>query len=342
MKLLINIFLLLHCCMLQAQTIGGNATYHFLKLPGAPLLSASGGVNISYQAKDAALAANNPALLNEDYHSQLALNFNNFFSGIKAYQLAGAYYHQKINTIFGSSIFFIDYGNIPQTDAAGNINGSFRPTDYVMQLSAAKRYLQKWSYGATVKFIQSNYQQYNSSAMAMDVAVLYTDSANNITGSVAAKNMGFQIKTYSASEDLPFDLQIGVTKKLNKAPFAFSFTAQQMHRFNISYNDTSFNNENNLASGSPFFNKLMLHFVFATHVFIGSNLEVTAGYNYLRRAELNLGSSGNGLNGFSAGLRAKFKKLQFQYARAYFQRNTAYNQFGLSILLNQFIGLGEP
>ncbi|HEY0751156.1 MAG TPA: hypothetical protein VGD26_08370, partial [Chitinophagaceae bacterium] len=73
-----------------AQTLGGDAVYNFLKLPGSPLLSATGGVNVSYNANEIGLAVNQPALLNKDYHSHLGLSFNAFFSGIKAYQLSGA------------------------------------------------------------------------------------------------------------------------------------------------------------------------------------------------------------------------------------------------------------
>ena len=76
-----------------------------------------------------------------------------------------------------------------------------------------------------------------------------------------------------------------------------------------------------------------------THIYLGQNLEVTLGYNFLRRYELNLGNAGNGLNGFSMGFKAKFNKLQVQYARAYYQRNNAYNQFGINLNLQKTFGI---
>ncbi len=341
LKFYLIIFILLKSFFLHAQTLGGEATYNFLKLPAAPLLAASGGVNISFQANEAGLAMNNPALLSEELHSQLALHFNSFLAGTKNYHFAGVYHHQKWNTTFGSSINFIDYGEIPQTDAAGNVNGNFHPTDYVIQLSAAKKYLEKWSYGTTVKYIFSGYQQYKSSALAFDAAIFFSDTVKQITASIVAKNMGFQITFYNAGkEDLPFDLQAGITKKLGKAPFAFSITTHKMHRFNINYNDADFNRENSFTGNIGLLNKVFNHLVFSTHIFLGNNLDATLGYNFLRRSELNLGSTGNGLNGFSIGLRAKFNKMQFQYDRSYFQRNAA-NQFGLNIQLNQFFGSGS-
>lgn len=326
----------------RTQTIGGSSAYNFLKLPATPLLTATGGVNVSYKTNDVGLTANNPALLNEDLNSQLGLSFNSFIAGIKTYSLTGAYQYEKLNTTFGGHIYFVDYGSIPQTDAAGNVNGNFHPVDYVVQVSAARQYLERWNYGASLKFINSNYQLYKSSALALDFGVLYSDTSNKIFASMLAKNMGVQIKTYAGeAEDLPFDLQVGVTKRLEKAPFGFSVTAQHLHQFNTLYNDEDFNSQNNFTTNDNFFNKLLNHFVVASHIYVGNNLEATLGYNHLRRQELNIGSSGNGLNGFSMGVRLKFSKLQIMYARSNYQRNISYNQFGLNLKMNERFGLGK-
>jgi len=330
------IFFSFHFFISSAQTIGGSAAYNFLNLPSNALLTAAGGVNASYVTDEVGFASNNPALLNTQLHSQLNFSFNAFLAGIQSYSTTGAYHSEKLNTTFGGHIFFVDYGSIPQTDAAGNVSGNFRPVDFVVQAEAAKKYLEKWSYGLSVKFINSSYQQYTSNAIAFDVGVLYNDSAASFSASLLAKNMGVQLTTYSGeTEDLPFDLQIGLTKRLAGAPFAFSVTAQHAHRFNTSYNDAAFNDANNFSSENSFFNKLINHFVVASHIFIGNNLEATIGYNRLRRAALNIGDAGNGLNGFSTGIRLKFQKLQVLYARAAYQRNVAYNQVGITFKLNK-------
>jgi hypothetical protein len=117
--------------------------------------------------------------------------------------------------------------------------------------------------------------------------------------------MGVQLTTYNGTtKGLSFDLQAGLTKRLAKAPFGFPLTLQQAHRFNTFYNDTTFNNENNFAAKNSFSTKLFNHFGLATYIYLAKSLEAIIGYNFLRRNELNLGTSGNGLNGFSTGLRA--------------------------------------
>jgi hypothetical protein len=279
-------------------------------------------------------------------HTQMNAVFNDFYAGIKDYHLSLGYHNQKLNTNFLWGLNYFDYGSIPQTDASGNLLGQFRPTDWVMQVSASRRYMEKWNYGTTLKFISSNYGQYRSNGVAIDMGVLYSDTAKLFYASVLVKNLGFQLKKYDGTsvDELPFDLEVGLTKRLENAPFSFSVTAHHLHQFDIRYNDTTFNNENGFNNGSNnklSFNTLFRHFVFATTVYAGDKIEITAGYNHLRRQELNIGNTGNGINGFSLGVGVILDKLQIRFARAYYQNNTAYNQLGLNLKLNEYFGLGK-
>lgn len=280
-------------------------------------------------------------------HAQMNAVFNDFYAGISAYDLSLGYHASKLNTNFLWGLHYLNYGNINGTDASGNFIGSVHPSDWVMQLSASKNYLEKWTCGGSVKFIHSSYGQWQSSAIAVDAALLFHDTSAFFSASIVAKNMGVQIKKYDGTtgDDLPFDLVVGLTKRLANAPLGFSITAQHLHQFDIRYNDSSFNNDNVFGAGNAnkkfTFDKVFRHIVIATQVYIGEKLELSFGYNHLRRQELNIGKEANGLNGFSLGLGALFNKLQVRYARAYYQNNTAYNQLGLNIQLNKYFGLGK-
>ncbi len=343
---IIVVFTLFVCCRSSAQTLGGNAVFNFLKLPNTPQLTALGGVNVSHTSNDVGLAFNNPALLKPSMHTQLNAVFNSFYSGIKVYHLSLGYRNEKLKTNFLWGLNYFNYGNTTETDASGNILGKFRPTDWVMQISASRSYLQNWNYGATLKFISSNYGQYSSNGIAMDVGLLFRDTAKHFSASLLIKNMGFQLKKYEGADadDLPFDLQIGISKRLEKAPFGFSLTGQRVHHFNIRYDDTSFNNENGFPNASVkkfTAGKLLDHLVIGSTIYFGDRVEFNLGYNFLRRRELNVGSDANGLNGFSLGAGVMLGKMQIRYARAYYQNNSAYNQLGLNLKLNQYFGLGK-
>jgi hypothetical protein len=317
----------------QAQTIGGSSVYNFLKVPNTPQLSGLGSINISNISNDVGLTFNSPALLRPEMNSQLNLVFNSLYAGIKNYHLSGAWYAKKIQTSFASGLQYFHYGSVPETDAAGNILGTFRPVDYVVQVSASRRYETKWFYGLTAKFIHSNYGQYRSSAIAMDAGVAFMDSSSMLQLSLVAKNMGAQIKTYAGSpEDLPFDLQLGITKRLSKAPIQFSLTAHHLHQFDIRFSDTS-------ETGKFTADKIFRHFVFATQLLLEQRVEITLAYNYLRRKELTAAEGSAGLNGFSLGLGVLFKKIQLRYARSYYTNSTAYNQLGLNLKTSDFFKL---
>ena len=327
------------CCLLHTvagQTLGGSAAYNFLQLPATPQLSALGGVNISNISNDAGMAFNNPALLRPAMQNQLHVSFNSLYAGVKNYHAAYAAYHDKWKTSFAAGIHFMDYGTIPQTDASGNIAGDFHPADYAVQVSAARQYGVKWHYGIALKFIHSNYGLYRSSAIAMDAGVCWYDTSHGLQLALLLKNMGTQVQQYynSTPDDLPFDVQLGITKRLTNAPVQFSLTAHHLHQFNIRYNDTAFNNRNGpQGSNNKSFtaDKIFRHMVAATQVFISNRLELTVAYNYLLHRELVIANTANGLTGLSVGVGILFRKIQIRYARSHYQNNTAYNQLGLNL-----------
>jgi hypothetical protein len=331
----------------NSQTIGGNSTFNFLKLSSTPQLAGLGGVNVSQTSNDVGMAFYTPALLQSSMHTQMDAVFNIFYADIKTYHLSLGYHSAELNTNFLWGLQYFRYGSIQETDASGNILGSLRPIDWVMQVSASRNYLQKWTYGVALKFINSNYGQYRSNGIASDVSVLFHDSSNLFSASILAKNMGFQLIKYNdgSAEDLPLDLIAGLSKKLAHAPISFSITAHHLHQFDIRYNDTTFDNDNFFGSTDKnkkfAFDKIFRHFVIASQIYIGDYLEVSLAYNHLRRQELNIDRGGNGLNGFSAGVGALFNKIQVRYAKVYYQNNTAYSQFGLNLQLNKYFGLGK-
>jgi hypothetical protein len=280
-------------------------------------------------------------------HTQTHLSFNSLKGGLSNYHLMAGFHHMPLNTNFALGVQYLNYGSVQQTDPSGNINGEFRPVDYVVQASAGRQYMSKWYYGASLKFIHSSYGSYRSSGIAIDVGISYYDSASLWQASFVAKNMGAQLKSYAGheKEELPFDLQLGISKRLANAPLQFSVTAWHLQKFNIRYEDTVFNEENGFDQNGKgkdfFFDKLFRHVVIGAQCFVTDKIELSIGYNHMRRKELNAGSQGNGMNGFSLGAGALFKKLQIRYARSWYQRNLAFNQFGLSLRLNDYLGAGK-
>lgn len=324
------LFLLLDISIPVAQTIGGNATYNFLKLPQHPLSGALGGRNVSSFSAELGLLSENPALLRKINHGQISGNFTFLAPTLIAMNAIGGYHAEKLKTSFAFSINHLQYGNFDQTDPAGNILGTFNPYDQVVQVSASRFYGDRWNYGVSLKYIQSRYGSYSSIAIASDIGLTYFDENKLLQVGFAAKNMGVQIKTYAGmGEDLPFDMVIGITKQLEKAPIRFSITAQRIHQFDLMYRDTLFNVDNfGQSNKSGFVDKIISHFIFATDILIGDKLVFTGGYNFLRRNELKIPNLSSGLTGFSYGMNLKLKKLDFYFSRSHYQSSLAHIQTG--------------
>ena len=119
------------------QTLGGSSVYNFLKLPNTPQLTGSGGINISQTSNDVGMAFYNPSLLVSSMHTEMNTVFNSFYRGIKTYHLSLGYHSEKLNTNFLWGLHYFNYGDVQEKDASGDVLGAFRPTDWVMQISAS-------------------------------------------------------------------------------------------------------------------------------------------------------------------------------------------------------------
>lgn len=329
----LTIFLVPFFC--KAQNLGGSATYNYLKLAASPQASALGGATVAILNNDVNLVHQNPALLNPSMHHQLGANINFMYGGIKNMFANYTKHYSKIGTTFNGAINFVSYGNNQQTDASGNVLGNFAANDYTAQITASRKYLEKWHYGATFKLIGSNYGQFKSYGVAFDVGLNYSDTTKLFKAGMVFKNIGTQLKAYNTGnkEPLPFEMQFGIAKKLEKAPVQFILTITNAHQFDIRYADTLFENEINgsVKKGKFTADKLFRHVILATQIYPTKNTEFTIAYNYLRRKELGVFNIANGFTGFSFGGGLILNTYQIRYARAYYQNTRAYNQIGVTI-----------
>ena len=329
-----------------AQTIGGSSVFNFLRLSASPLVAGMGGINLSEDRKDIGMAFENPAQLDPAMAGQLATGFNTGLADIQSYMAMAGWRADHIHTRFAGGILYLNYGTIVQTDASGNVLGQVRPRDWVAQISASRSYGSRWNYGASIKWIQSSLGSYRANGVAMDLGLIYRDSVNGWRFALTARNMGTQLKTYAGAggDDLPFDLQIGATKRLREAPFGFSLTLHHLHRLALGYNDVAFDNQVgwNTASNQKWsLDNLLRHTVLATHVYLGKYVTADLGFNYLRRREWQVGETGNGLAGFSLGVSLRARSFFLHYAHMGYQRGTGLHQFGLTLKLDRLAGWGK-
>ncbi len=344
------------CCFLcfpalvQAQITGGQFAMEYLRLPNAPHVSALGSIAVANPTTDISFALQNPALARPALHNQLGLNYNSYYAGINILNLNYGYYIPKLETSFALGIQYLNYGSFTQTDIYGNENGTFKAADYAVTLAASRAYGERWRYGAALKYAHSNLGAVGATALLADVGVVYYDTTNFITVGAVAKNMGFMTTKYVAgnpAEPLPFDLQIGISKRFKHLPLRLMATVHHLYEWDIRYNNPNDIDRSNLfgstappAEKSYFADKLFRHFIFAAEVTLGSRLGVIVAYNHLRRGELGLADK-TALAGFSFGGSLYLNKFQVHYARSYYHLAGAYNEIGLNFTLNKLFNIGQ-
>jgi hypothetical protein len=347
-QFIIFLFFISNYCI--AQITGGQNVMPFLKIPNSAHASAMGGIVVSNPSNDIMLGFSNPALLRPQFNNHLGLSQNFYVAGSKISNVGYALYKPKLKTTFGALLTYLDYGSFNANTINGTSNGTFKAADVAIQLNASRAYLSKWHYGAALKIANSKLFYYNSLAILSDFGVVYHDTAKQVYFGMCAKNIGFQLKQFSntnGNEPLPFDMQIGISKKLLKAPFRFNIVAHHLYQWDIRYNNPAdvvssniFGTDTSTATKYYFADKLFRHFNFGVDLVLGKNIEINMGYSHLRRSELAL-TEKKGLTGFSFGVGLNFSKLQIHYAHNQYHLASGYNEIGLNFNMQNAFGIGK-
>lgn len=338
---------MLLCFGAKAQVNGAQFAFEYLRLPNSPHVTALGGMTVAHPGNDISLAMQNPALMRPELHNQLSLNYNSFYSGISNANLAYGYYLPKLNTAFAVGVQYLNYGSFTQTDTRGNETGSFNAADFAVSLAASRQYKERWRYGATLKMAQSRLADVSATAVLADVGVVYQDTANFLTIGATAKNMGTMVKQYTSgkynNEPLPFDLQLGISKRFKHLPLRLFTTIHHLYEWDVRYNNpedkkrTSVFGSSDTTVSKSFSDNLFRHFIFGAEITLAKRVALTVSYNHMRRKEMALDDK-KGSAGFSFGGSIYLNKFQIHYARSYYSIAGAYNEFGLNVQLNKFIG----
>jgi len=333
-----------------AQVTGGQNAFEYLRMSNSPHVTALGGYVPASQDNDVSFALQNPALLRPSMHNQLAVNYNIYYAGIGIANLQYGYHVEPLKTDFAVGIQYLNYGNMTNTDAQGNDLGRIYAADYSLNFSASRQYLNRWRYGATVKWAHSLLADRSGMAVLADVGISYEDTANGWNIGAVAKNMGIQLKQYNPANDmepLPFDLQIGISKRLKNVPLRLYLTAHHLYQWDVYYDNpadkvvtTIINSNADTAEGSHTIDKIFRHLNFGAELILGKRITVSAAYNHLRRGELGV-KDATGMAGFSFGAGINLNKMVVRYARSYYGSAGAYNELGLSFQLNKFFGIGK-
>ena len=195
---------------------------------------------------------------------------------------------------------YVDYGSMKQTTAENEVIGKVSAKDIAVGGTFTYALSNKIAGGVTAKFVSSSLAGFNSIGMAVDLGLNYLNPELGLSVSAVARNLGGQLKAYEDDfEKLPFDLQLGVSKRLGESPLRFSVTMTRLHDWD---------------------DKFVNHLVFGAEAFLADNIWIGGGLNPRRSDEMKISdgetesSHGAGLS-FGGGLQLERFKLQLAYGK---------------------------
>ena len=338
---------LVFCCSLLAgfcqpvdsnAQIGGDNTYEFLNLIPSARISALGGKMVPVRDNDLNLIFGNPALLNASMDKQFSFSHVSYYADIKFGHVGCARDIGKGQTV-AAGMHYIGYGDFTERDFTGVEVGNFKASEYSFNLSYARDLRDSsLSIGAHLKTIYSSLAEYTSVGLAADVGLNYFASKPLLDVSLVLRNAGSQLKGYrdGETEPLPFEVQLGVSKRLAKAPFRFSLVLHHLEKFDITYTDPSKEGQVDPLTGEPIeykittADKVLRHVVIGSEILLSRNFHIRAGYNFQRRKELGVESRLSTV-GLSWGFGFRVSKFLLSYGRAAYHLAGPSNHFTMSV-----------
>jgi len=337
------LFVLLLSQLMMAQ-IGGRYAFESVSLPVNARLTALGGHQLNVIDSDVALALQNPAVSNSEMHNMLNVNHNFHFAGISHGSVIYGRQFDSLGIQTHIAFGYIDYGQFQAADPTGDISGEFSAGEVALIAGAGKQINERLRVGANIKFLSSRFESYGAIGLGMDLGLHYSRPGSLSSWSFVLRNIGTELNAVvDDKRSLPFELQVGFSKRLAHLPFRFTVTGQQLQQWYIRYDDpdrdisTDFTGETTeISSFSRNVDNLFRHLIFSGEFLIGSaeQFRLRLAYNHLRRQEMRL-SNFRSLAGFSFGIGFNVKKIKFDYGIGYYHLTGATNHLSLRLDLER-------
>ncbi len=274
----------------------GEEVFTFLRYPTSARVNALGGNNIALVERDPSLIFHNPALLGGEMDGMINLNYMNFITDINT---GSALYTKAIGDIsaWGVGARFISYGNFKQTTSENIVTGEFSVKDIGINVFYSRDLSERWRGGLSLQFLYSSFESYSSIGLSVDAGLSYYNSEKDFSFGIALKNIGAQLTTYEEKRfKMPWDIQLGLSKKMAHAPFRFSLTAMYLNRWKFEHVEEV----DAEYDGDSFFKTFAKHLVVGVDYIPSENFWVGIGFNPKTNMDMKL-QGANGLAGFSAG-----------------------------------------
>lgn len=279
---------------LTSSFVFGQNTYEFLRLDAGPRAAAMAGTYVA-NSDDPNVIFYNPAGVANLIGKPISFSYLSHLAGINYASISYSHEFDGVGR-FGAGLQYINYGSFTGADQFGNKTGDFSAGEMALLIGYSGSLESNFYYGANVKFIYSSIHEQSSSALAADLGLQYVLKESSWVFGFSVLNMGSQMSSYfDVNENLPLDMRLGFSKRLEHMPFEFYFSFNKLNEATDSFGDR--------------FSKI----AFGGEFRLSQAVKLRLGYDNEKRKELKIGSTA-GMAGFSFGLGIKISDYSFDYA----------------------------
>ena len=287
-----SIFALFFISLFTCSVLGQN-TFEFLRVDMSARAAALGGTFVS-NSDDPNVIFYNPAGLNLLNDNPISFSFVKHLMDINLASLSYSTQYEDWGR-FGGAVKYINYGSFTEADEFGNRGGEFGVGEVAFIVGYANSLDQNFNYGANLKFIYSKIADRSATGLGLDLGLNYIVPEQELSVGFSIMNVGTQLSSYyETKEELPLDIAIGVSKKLQHLPLRLSL---DFHKLNQDRDD---------------FIQRFKAFSVGAEFTLSKVLRLRFGYDNEKRSDLKIGSSA-GIAGFNAGLGVLISNYTFDY-----------------------------
>ncbi len=239
--LLFSLFLIICPTLLWAQVVSkvGTSAAPFLQIGAGSRASAFGEAYTAIPDGGATSIYWNPATLDLFGNNEVTFNYSDWIAGMKYFYTAGALHLGSVGS-FGISVTSLTTPEmiVRTVEFPDGLGTRFDAADIAIGVTYAKKLTDRFSFGATFKYINRRIWEMNASAIAMDFGIFYQLPWKNVYMGISILNFGSKLQMQGVDAVVYTDLNQSMAGN-NDQIMANLYTKQWdlpiSFRFGISY-----------------------------------------------------------------------------------------------------------
>jgi len=283
--------------------------------------AALGGKVIADLNPDGYSATYNPASVDSTDLGVIHTSYLNYYAAIQIGAVDAVIKTGEKYTVHAGARF-ASFGKFSGYDVSGLATGDFSGGDYVLQTGIRWALDSVWSIGVTGWGGFRNLARENAGILGVDAAIVGRWPDKHFAAGLLLSGLGRQFLGTGTQPvgATPLNVQIGLSKGFNNAPFKLYLKAENLQKWELAPEGTYIDDIDPLTgeimmnSTWEFGDQFVRHLSAGVEIKLGSGLATQIGYDHRRRVEM-VSMGRKGTNGFSLGVSLRIGETDIGIAR---------------------------